>query len=131
MALDVGSASTGLGGRRMTITSTLSSGWMNPATPTTSSTRTAIARICAGISAANPLPASLAASCAARIGSPATTCDVNTRSTTSLGSRMTPGGSAESGQSTVFNCSSFRRIAIGRSSAATTIFAVGAETVTV
>ena len=46
----------------VTSTSTRSSGWMKPATPTTSSTRTAIARMFGGISAASPLPAFFAAS---------------------------------------------------------------------
>ena len=49
-------------GESVAMTSTRSSGWMNPATPTTSSTRTASPRIPSGISAASPRPASLAAS---------------------------------------------------------------------
>ena len=72
-------------GRRVTSTSTRSSGWMKPATPTTSSTRTAAARMLAGISAARPLPASRAASLGARIGSPWTSLEISTRPDQILG----------------------------------------------
>ena len=65
---------------------------MKPATPTTSSTRTAIARMFDGISAARPLPAFFAASMPGSSGCCARTREIRTRPTSSFGSLIAPGG---------------------------------------
>src|SRR4029079_2892285 len=57
---------------------------MKPATPTTSSTRTAIARMFDGIRAARPLPAFFAASIPGSSGCMASTREIQTRATRSL-----------------------------------------------
>src|SRR6266568_1064556 len=115
----------------VTITSTRSPGWTNPATPTTSSTRTASARIPAGRRAARPLPAVLEASRGSRIGSPLRRVVSATRPASCRGSDDAPSGRLAVGQSTTASASSRRGMARGMSLAATTTFVVGTRTAAV
>jgi hypothetical protein len=84
-----------------TITSTKVPGSAKPATPTTSLTRTVIARLPAGTIADRPPLVPMGASRASSTGSPRCTVPVTTRPCSFSTSVNTPGGWFDCGQSTM------------------------------
>ena len=99
-------------------------GVTNPATPTTSSTRTETARIPSGITAGRPAPASFGASLAARIGSFSTTAVIKAWSTQSSTRLNDPANAVPAGQAISRKSSARRRDPSDRGAAATTIWPV-------
>src|SRR5262249_37761137 len=108
--------------RTVTMTSTRVPGTVKPATPMTSLTRTAIARMPGGLVGGSPAPDSGGASLFSVIGSFSTIDAVTPRPTTSSSLEKPPGTGESAGQPTSLTCSLLSIVPTGTDSLATTMY---------
>src|SRR5580704_4858389 len=111
----------------VTMTSTRVPGTVNPATPTMSFTRTAMARMPGGIVGGNPAPDARGASLDSVTGSFSLSDSIAPRPTISSGLENPPGTCESVGQGTTFNWSAVSIVPTGTAWLATTVnvFATG------